>query len=223
MKEWNSWEQRFNAFLESVNKIGGEAEGYLIKPPASLIEVSRIEKQIGLSLPKSLVKVITEYSSGIEMVWSLPDEEDLIVPLPKELRDLYGCSFSWNLNDIPSVEADRKGWETEVFPNPEDSYESVWHEKLAFIEVGNGDYFAFDLSIPNDPPVVYLSHDDGEGHGYILGNNFIDFFNKWTQIGCVGCEDWQLLPFIKDIKSGIDPSSNNAITWRTWLNVNDDY
>lgn len=175
MKEWYYWEQRCNTFLESVKKIGGKAEGFIIKPPASLIEVRKIEEQIGLTLPQSFVKVITEYSRGIEMAWSLPKHEDLIVPLPKELRGLFACNFSWNLNDIPTVESDRKGWDSEVFNNSDDHYDSVWHEKLAFMEVGNGDYLAFDLSIPIDPPVVYLSHDDGKGHGYTLGVNFLTF------------------------------------------------
>ena len=33
-------------------------------------------------------------------------------------------------------------------------------------------------------------------HGQILGENFIDFMNKWTQLGCVGTEDWQFEPFL---------------------------
>lgn len=107
----------------------------------------------------------------------------------------------------------------EVFPDVNNEYDSVWHNKLGLMEVGNGDYIAFDLSVPNDPPVVYLSHDDGEGHGYILGKNFIDFMNRWTRIGCVGCEDWQLLPFIEGAESGILPDCENAIKWREYLGV----
>ena len=33
------------------------------------------------------------------------------------------------------------------------------------MEVGNGDFIAFDLKeYPQKAPIVYLSHDDGEGH-----------------------------------------------------------
>ncbi|MBO9701771.1 MAG: hypothetical protein J7604_16310 [Sporocytophaga sp.] len=42
--------------------------------------------------------------------------------------------------------------------------------------------------------IVYLGHDDGEGHGYIMANSFSDLLNKWTKLGCVGGEDWQWLP-----------------------------
>lgn len=41
--------------------------------------------------------------------------------------------------------------------------------------MGNGDYLAFDLNHSNDAPIVYLSHDDGDGHGYKIANNFIEF------------------------------------------------
>ena len=40
--------------------------------------------------------------------------------------------------------------------------------KLGFMNVPNGDAIAFDMKESEiNPSVVYLSHDDGEGHGYI--------------------------------------------------------
>lgn len=40
--------------------------------------------------------------------------------------------------------------------------------KLGFMNVPNGDVIAFDMKESEiNPSVVYLSHDDGEGHGYI--------------------------------------------------------
>lgn len=218
MSDWNLWEQRLISFIDIIEHIGGEAHSYIIKPPADLLEIKKIEEQLGHSLPQSFVRVMTEFSRGMVASWSLPDDDLLSSPLPNELRGLFACNFSWSIDEILSIEEGRKGWETEVFPDPNNPYDSVWHNKLAFMEVGNGDYIAFDITITGDPPIVYLSHDDGEGHGFLLGNNFIDFFNKWTQVGCVGSEDWQLLPFIKDSKSGIDPLSENAILWRSWLN-----
>ena len=41
--------------------------------------------------------------------------------------------------------------------------------KLGFMNIPNGDVIAFDMKESEiNPSVVYLSHDDGEGHGYIL-------------------------------------------------------
>jgi hypothetical protein len=219
MNRWDAWENRFAAFLKAIENIGGEAEGYLIKPSANALDVKKVEKQLGYSLPQSFVKVVLEYTRGMEISWSLPDEDDFEAPLPKELDGLFASDVRWSLDEIISVEGERKRWETKVFPDPDNEYDVVWHNKLAWLEVGNGDFLAFDLNISDDPPIVYLSHDDGEGHGCVLGANFLDFLDRWTRIGCVGCEDWQLLPFIKDETIGIDDQSDNAQTWRSWLKI----
>lgn len=54
-------------------------------------------------------------------------------------------------------------WEEECFNNEDDEYDAVWHHKLGFMHVPNGDMIAFDVKkSETNPPVVYLSHDDGE-------------------------------------------------------------
>ncbi|WP_346780829.1 SMI1/KNR4 family protein [Paenibacillus sp. PastM-2] len=127
--------------------------------------------------------------------------------------------FSWSIKSIVAAEEERKGWEQQVFSDLDDEYDRVWHNMLGFMAVGNGDFVAFDLSVPADPPVVYLSHDGGDGHGYSLGDNFMDFMDRWSKIGCVGCEDWQLIPFMDSPVSGILPDSDNAKLWRSWPKV----
>lgn len=191
----------------------------IIKPPGEAQQIKRVEEKLGIPLPMSFRMVVLEYTAGMEMNWRLPDDDELSIPLPEELRGLFAGNFTWSLKDIVDIEKDRKSWELEVFPDIKDEYDRVWHNKLAFMEVGNGDYIAFDLSVPNDPPVVYLSHDDGEGHRYILGDNFVDFMNRWTQIGCVGCEDWQLVPFMQGKRTGILPDCENSKKWRGYLKV----
>jgi hypothetical protein len=89
----------------------------------------------------------------------------------------------------------------------------VWHNKFAFQDVGNGDYLSIDLAPDNLGKIVYLSHDDGEGHGFVMANSFYDLLSNWTKLGCVGGEDWQWLPFCKDKTSGIDPTCSNAHLW----------
>jgi hypothetical protein len=219
MSSWRSWEDNIKTFLQAIQRIGGEVDGYLFKAPSNIQLIHEVEDKLGIKLPLSFTKIVTEFSSGMEMNWSLPDDEELEVPLPANLKGIFAGNFSWSLKDIINVEQDRKSWEVEVFSNTEDDYDRVWHNKLGLIEVGNGDYIAFDLSIQVDPPIVYLSHDGGEGHGYILGNNFIDFMDRWTRIGCVGCEDWQLIPFMNDSSTGILADGENAIQWRKFLKV----
>ncbi len=105
------------------------------------------------------------------------------------------------------------------FPNAEDPYDRVWHNKLPFIHVPNGDLIALDLNRLPTAPIVYLSHDDGEGHDFTLGNDFIDFVDRWTMLGCPGSEDWQMLPFITSPTTGLEPHSTNASAWREWFGL----
>ncbi|MCH7725263.1 MAG: hypothetical protein IH991_02095 [Planctomycetes bacterium] len=81
---------------------------------------------------------------------------------------------------------------------------------------------AIDQSRDGSEQVVYLSHDDGEGHGYIMGNSVEDFVDRYSLIGCLGYEDWQWLPFVADAVSGIDPHCSNAVSWRQWFKLNID-
>src|SRR5262249_9542796 len=137
-------------------------------------------------------------------------------------RGIFGGECSWSLTRLAEIEQGRKGWIECCFPNIEDEYDRVWHNKLAFLEVGNGDMLALDLSLPS-VPVVYMSHDDGEGHGYRLGADFTDFITRWTLLGCPGAEDWQMLPFISSPTSLLAPDCENARLWRSIFGLPTDF
>ena len=63
----------------------------------------------------------------------------------------------------------------------------------AFMAVGNGDYLVIDT---RDGQVKYLSHDDPEAMGVVLGSDFEAFMTRWSALGCIGPEIWQLQPFL---------------------------
>lgn len=219
MKEqpWSVWEQRWKTTLSAIEDRGGEVSNLTIKPSVPIEQITLLEQELEVKLPTSLIRVLTEYSSEVQVSWSLPDEENRLASLPPELDRIFRGELYWSLDQLGDIERNRRGWQEAVFPNPDDSYDFVWHHKLAFMEVGNGDFIAFDLSEPDDYPVVYLSHDAGDGHGYRLGDNFIDFVDRCTLIGCVGPEDWQLMTFIDSPRSGIDPHGEYALKWKSWL------
>lgn len=117
------------------------------------------------------------------------------------------------------AEENRKSWVEGCFSNPDDDYDKIWHNKLGFMTVANGDIIAFDLNDPNDDKkVVYLSHDDGEGHGVVLGENFNEYFSNLLLIGGCGNEDWQMMPFIDKVK-GLCAHSENADTYRKLIGL----
>ena len=66
---------------------------------------------------------------------------------------------------------------------------------------------------------MYLSHDDGEGHGVEMAKDFKEFVFVSSRLGCPGAEDWQWLPFIEEGKQFINPDCANAKKFREALGV----
>src|SRR5262249_3181649 len=95
-------------------------------------------------------------------------------------------------------------------------------DKLAILEVGTGDMLGIELGVPGAEPVVFLSHDGSEQHGYWLGRDFEDYIDRLTQLGCVGAEDWQWAPFVQDDRSGLHPEGPVAGRWRSWFGLVED-
>ena len=81
------------------------------------------------------------------------------------------------------ISISRQGWVDVCYPDYNNEYDKVWHNKLAFYEVGNGDYFAIELEKENYGKIVYLSHDGGDAHGHYIADNFKDLLNNWSKVG----------------------------------------
>ena len=124
----------------------------------------------------------------------------------------------FELDLLLDYEDDRTGWVKEVYPDYNNEYDRVWHNKMSFHQVGNGDYIAIELEPENYGKVVYLSHDGSENHGLYIGSNFKEFLMNYAAIGCIGGEDWQWEPFYTEGK-GIDPTSENAQAWYKVLGI----
>ncbi|MFD1030797.1 SMI1/KNR4 family protein [Metaplanococcus flavidus] len=207
---------RIDKLVARVNEIGGEVQEVIIEEPASLEQILQIEEQLGMKLPHSFKMVLTEFSSNFSLRWFLPEE----LEPPEEFKFIYCGMPHWGLELLPQFEEDRLGWIETVFPNPSDDYDAVWHHKLAFCEAGNGDYLAFDMAKGDDAPIVYLSHDDGEGHGYVMANNFLELIENWSKIAFVGNIDDDWLPFTTSPESGIIGDGEVAKRFRSWMGLN---
>ena len=213
--EYSNVIENWNLFAKAVKKIGGEVQALSFDGPATEHEVELLESQLGFELPSSLKEVLISFSKKVEFRWFMPDDYEL----QGDLSQVFSGERHWSLDWIAQFNDDKNGWRDEVFSNKEDPYDIVWHNKLAFHEVGNGDYLAIDLSRPGKEPVVYLSHDDGEGHGVEMARNFKEFVFLSSRIGCVGAEDWQWLPFIEKDTPFINPDCENSIKFREALDV----
>lgn len=114
---------------------------------------------------------------------------------------------------INSCEESRKGWIDICYPDYNKPYDKIFHNKLAFQKVRNGDLFAIDLEEKSCGKIVYLSHDGSELHGYVMANSFQEFLEEYTKIGCVGGEDWQWEAFTNNHTTPIDANCENAKKW----------
>ncbi len=212
---WSTWQARWETALTACERLGGTAHPLEIAPPAHEEEVIAVERALGYPLPVSFRTILISFSKRVSFAWFLPSP----FALPDPLRGIFCGQCHWDIAQLLAFEQDRKGWISQVFPNRNEPYDQVWHQKLAFMAIPNGDYLTIDLQSGNDGPVVYASHDDGEGHGYAFGTNFIDFIDRWSLLGCPGGEDWQILPFVEPPSSYIDPHSKNAVTWKEIFNL----
>lgn len=208
--------ERLRIVAERIPGIGGTVREMVTDPPAAEAEILKVERELGRRLPVSFRKALSEFSSNFKLHWYFPDESHL----PDELKGVFGGIAHWGLHVLTGNEAQRKSWIENVFSNPLNAYDKVWHDKLAFLDVGNGDLLAFDLNGGDDPPIVYLSHCDGQGHGRVMAGNFAEFLDRWSRLAFVGVDDWQWLPFAPDRNIGLDPECGPAREMREILKLN---
>ena len=213
--EYSDVIENWKHFADAITKIGGEVQALSIEEPATEDEVAILESKLGFDLPQSLKEVLLCFSKKVEFRWFMPDSYEL----QGELSQIFSGERHWSLDWLVQFNEDKNDVRDGLFPNKEDLYDVVWHNKLAFQDVGNGDYLAIDLSRPGQEPVVYLSHDGGDGHGVKMAKNFKEFVFLSSRLGCVGAEDWQWLPFVEEGVPFINANSDNAYKFREALGV----
>ena len=214
------FKKRLNLFLEKIEDLGGETDPLTIEKPATEEEIKAVEAKLGYTLPPHFREVLLENTAHLEFGWDIDDiidEED--ISLPDKLAEIFRGKLLFGLDLLLDYEEDRQDWEGEVYPNSDKEYDRVWHNKMSFFRVGNGDYIAIELEPENYGKVVYLSHDGSENHGLYIADNFKEFLMNYAAVGCTGGEDWQWEPFYTKGK-GIDPTSKNAKTWYKVLGIN---
>ena len=134
------------------------------------------------------------------------------------VRQIFAGECRWSLEELPDLIGEYNGWLDECFTDPTNTYDAVWYRKLPIGVWGTETWSPIALDGP-DEPVVYLSHDDGEGHGYRLGHDFIDYVERSSILGCPGAEDWQWLTFVEGSRSGLLPDSPSGRRWRSWFGL----
>lgn len=211
--QYSQWVSRWQAALDACERKGGKQGKISIGPPATLEGVIEVEGAFGQPLPPSFRKVLLDFSAEVEVNWWFRDD----IQPPEPYQEIFCGDCTWSLARMSDIAHWYQEWLKVLDIN--NPYDRVWYGKLAFAEVGNGDNLAFDAERAEDAPVIYLSHDGGKGHGHRLGDNFIDFVERYSLLGCPGYEDWQMMPFLPDATSGLDAYGVNAQKWREWFGL----
>jgi len=190
--------ERLNRFKNRVDELGGTTSKIICKEVATEKEILELEKELGNKLPEDFRWVLLNVSSHLEF--------------SKELVEIFSGNLYFGIDTILSCEESRKGWIDICYPDYNNPYDKIFHNKLAFQKVSNGDLFAIDLE-EGYGRIVYLSHDGSDMHGYVMANSFQEFLDEYTKIGCVGGEDWQWEAFTNNRATPIDGSCENAKKW----------
>ena len=213
------FKKRLNLFLEKIEDLGGETDPLSIEKPATEEEIKAIEAKLGYTLPPHFRELFLENTAHLDFYWDINDiTDERDISLPDKLLEIFRGQLLFGLDLLLDYEDDRKGWVKEVYPDYNNEYDRVWHNKMSFHQVGNGDYIAIELEPENYGKVVYLSHDGSENHGLYIASNFKEFLMNYAAIGCIGGEDWQWEPFYTEGK-GIDPTCENAQAWYKVLGI----
>jgi len=211
--------QQLKAQLDAIHTRlrfqGFDVRQFVFDATATDAEIRQLEISLGLVLPSSLKDAFRLVSRRIEFRWFAP--KDFTFPTP--FHSNFCGDLRWSVDSLKSIDEEKASWVSEVFNNPENEYDRVWQHKLAFQDVGNGDYLAVDLAPDTVGRVIYLSHDDGEGHGRVMADSLQDLLDRWVPLACTGAEDWQWLPFSSPTDGRIDPTSGNGKAWRELLRI----
>jgi hypothetical protein len=214
-EQWDGWIKQTEWILGIAKRRGWNYTSLTIKAPVVEGAFEIVENELNIKYPADFKEVLTKYSSGILMDWQIRGEEP-----DGEFRSIFcgaGRGYLWDFDTLRADYENLQGWIKGCFSDPDDDYDKVWHGKVPFLDVPNGDMIAFGDKTEKGNQVVYLSHEGSDFHGQILGNSFIEFIDKWTQLGCVGTEDWQFEPFYNYSQKELLADSTTLQRWVEWL------
>lgn len=184
-----------NGIVHSI-EIGGKA---------TIHEIKAKEKELGYTLPHSYKYVLQNLGKSVSFYYSF--SEDTMIP--NEFKEIFSGEINWDIDFLQNL--DRLA--DELMEDGED-YGKTLRGKLEFSHAGNGDVYAFDMSVEGEEkPVIYWDHE--EDTVTYIADSFIDYLIRITDLGCIGREKWQFEYFLSD--AGLEISSPAAVRWKEWF------
>ncbi len=199
IEPYNAWVEHWCDILTSCWEQNGEISPLEMASPASESDIASIEAQLKHPIPSDLRRLFATFSRHIQFGWDWLNPLDLEefhfprfyggIRLGLSLKALPGLQDC--LLDTDTLNIQEKAWMEADYPD----VLSLEAQAFPFLEVGNGDCLVIDL---RDGHVKYLSHDDPDETGKVLGQDFHHFMGQWSALGCLGPEIWILEPFLDE-------------------------
>ncbi len=212
---WNNWLNNFTWILNVAKRRHWDYEPLGILPTIPATDVTALEVELGIQFPPDFKEVLVHFAGGVTLQWHMG--EDNPGGIYREIFSGGGRGYLWDFDRLKDLYDYYLGWMDAVFAQQQKEADPTWLKKIPFINVLNGDMIAFGEATDEGHPVVYLSHEQSDLHGYPLGKNFVDFMNRWSNIGCIGTEDWQLEPFYDFRKKELKLDGREVGKWKEWL------
>ena len=225
MFDYQLWIERAVLFTRNLakpspyfNDIKSEV---LVKPVLIESELIKIASKIDKQIPQELANFWLNGSRHCDCTYFCEDAKSEIVSQIETIfgsfQEIYGGASLINATDLPEHLLNCKEWaeETWVAEYPQDK--SFWLNSVPFVAMNNGDYLALDtLKAEDNPPVIYLSHDDESS---VIADSFTDFLTGWEQLCYVGPEIGMLQNF-RDENDYINSDLDNAKELRKMFGSN---
>lgn len=213
---WNEWINNFEWIINIAKRRHWDYEPLNVQPTVPAVDITVLEAELGLEYPSDFKEVLIRYSGAVHLSWHMG--EDNPGGIYREIFCGGGRGYLWDFDRLKDNYDYYLGWMDAILSEGElDKYDKIWQNKIPFINVLNGDMIAFGEATEQGHPVIYLSHENDELHGCPLGHNFVDFISRWSNIGCVGTEDWQFEPFYDFKKRELKTEGREVERWKEWL------
>lgn len=199
---YRTWLERMETFVHQARP-----ESYLLRvqPPAKEREVREAERRLGIRFPDGFRATLRRFTRQLDYYWFVDDPGEG----PPGWRDAPYCG-----NCSFGLESLQHSSHPVHFSAAERSKpSSMWAWRLVVVGDGSGNGVALDLR--GDGRAIWMNHEDSSPpHGARLGNDFIDFMDRFTRIGCLGPEMHQIHPLVGT--RGIRKSGTELSRYLKW-------
>ncbi|RSD27067.1 SMI1/KNR4 family protein [Mesobacillus subterraneus] len=206
MKEYEILLTKWEGILQKVERNNGRVYPLEIGERATLQEIEDKERELGYPLPPSYKSVMQNLGKSLSFYYSFSDD----TMIPNEFREVFSGEIQWDLDFLQNLDS----LADDLMDDGGYDYGSTLRGKVEFAHSGNGDIYAFDMTVDTEEkPVIYWEHE--EDTVTYIADSFMDYLNKITDLNCVGSEKWQLEPFLNE--KGLDTEGPSAKRWKQWF------